>query len=352
MGFTQACQACQVDSATLAGLQGAQDVLDIQFSAPSVPGRYGTTPPSQPNSICILILSSHPHSYLTTWALNGDKLPSPPIATDREPRWSVRLSILVSSGPFSLHRSACKWLSSLFRLHPANSDDTRSPPSGHNNCQSTTHCACLAGLCFPRLCTSYEANSTQSSVHLARASIHPSRIMADTEPTLMSGGQGNSTDAVEMTKMDPSQPSVPVKDDHIGADESDAKGKERQVAAAAAASSNRQEQTDSLSIGAADSPATHDSADGLTCQITLLLPTGARHPYKIDHTYLTKRNVDVPEVTESGKKDPFSVSVYKLKELILREWRDEWDGKPASPSSIRLIHFGKLLDDKEPLKST
>lgn len=67
--------------------------------------------------------------------------------------------------------------------------------------------------------------------------------------------------------------------------------------------------------------------------------------------YLAKRNVEVPEVTENGKKDPFSVSVYKLKELILREWRDEWDGKPASPSSIRLIHFGKLLDDKEPLKS-
>jgi hypothetical protein len=56
-------------------------------------------------------------------------------------------------------------------------------------------------------------------------------------------------------------------------------------------------------------------------------------------------------VTESGKKDPFSISIYKLKELILREWRDEWDGKPASPSSIRLIFFGKMLDDKEQLKS-
>lgn len=48
--------------------------------------------------------------------------------------------------------------------------------------------------------------------------------------------------------------------------------------------------------------------------------------------------------------DPFNLSVYKLKELILREWRDEWEAKPASPSSIRLISFGKLLDDKAPLK--
>lgn len=59
----------------------------------------------------------------------------------------------------------------------------------------------------------------------------------------------------------------------------------------------------------------------------------------------------VPETTEAGHKDPFSISVYTLKELILREWREEWNDKPASPSSIRLIHFGKLLDDKEQLKS-
>jgi hypothetical protein len=86
------------------------------------------------------------------------------------------------------------------------------------------------------------------------------------------------------------------------------------------------------------------------CIITLLLTSGARHPYKLDEKYLTKRGVDVPGVTESGKKDPFSISVYTLKELILREWREEWEAQPSSPSSIRLIHFGRLLDDKTPLK--
>ncbi len=106
------------------------------------------------------------------------------------------------------------------------------------------------------------------------------------------------------------------------------------------------------------------------CNITLLLPTGARHPYRIDGRYLAKRNVDVegdddrPAAEEgvtvgggagaaagTGWRDPFGISVYKLKELILREWRDEWESKPASPSSIRLIHFGKLLEDKEQLRS-
>lgn len=178
------------------------------------------------------------------------------------------------------------------------------------------------------------------------------------QPTTMSGGQGGPNDgALEMKNIDPPQPSVPVKDDAPHNDAQDkeasasAKGKEKEMVAAPP--SPRQERTDSLSIGAADSPAASPSnpADGPVCNITLLLPTGARHPYKIDDRYLSKRSVDVPEVTENGKKDPFSISVYKLKELILREWREEWDGKPASPSSIRLIHFGKLLDDKEQLSS-
>ncbi|KAJ2905455.1 hypothetical protein MKZ38_005331 [Zalerion maritima] len=102
---------------------------------------------------------------------------------------------------------------------------------------------------------------------------------------------------------------------------------------------------DSLSI----EPTTAAKSSSNACQITLLLPTSARHPYKIDEKYLTKRNVSTPELTEDGKMDPFSISVYTLKELILREWRPEWDAAPASPGSIRLIFFGKLLDDKLPL---
>lgn len=93
------------------------------------------------------------------------------------------------------------------------------------------------------------------------------------------------------------------------------------------------------------------SSDGPVCNITLLLTSGSRHPYKIDAKYLNRRNVDIPDQTESGQPDPFSISIYTLKELILREWRNDWEAKPASPSSIRLIHFGKLLDDKEQLKS-
>ncbi|GAB7350664.1 hypothetical protein MBLNU459_g1229t1 [Dothideomycetes sp. NU459] len=90
-------------------------------------------------------------------------------------------------------------------------------------------------------------------------------------------------------------------------------------------------------------------AAGPTIVINLLLTsTGTRHPYKIDEKYLTKRGVTA--VGEGGVFDPFVISVYTLKELIWRDWREEWEPRPSSPSAIRLIHFGRLLDDKLPLK--
>jgi len=85
---------------------------------------------------------------------------------------------------------------------------------------------------------------------------------------------------------------------------------------------------------------------GPSLVITLLLTTGARHPFRIDEKYLKKRGVSVAD------NDPFGMSVYTLKELVWREWRDEWEQRPSSPTAIRLIHFGKLLDDKAALRES
>lgn len=52
----------------------------------------------------------------------------------------------------------------------------------------------------------------------------------------------------------------------------------------------------------------------------LLTSTGTRHPYKIDEKYLSKRGVHA-EGTD-GAFDPFVISVYTLKELIWRDWRE------------------------------
>ena len=57
--------------------------------------------------------------------------------------------------------------------------------------------------------------------------------------------------------------------------------------------------------------------EGPVLFITLLLSsTGARHPYKLDEKYLKKRNVLVEG------NNPINISLYKLKELILRDWRE------------------------------
>ncbi|CAG8897751.1 unnamed protein product [Penicillium egyptiacum] len=85
---------------------------------------------------------------------------------------------------------------------------------------------------------------------------------------------------------------------------------------------------------------------GPSLAITLLLTTGSRHPFTIDGKYLRKRSVNVENF------DPFLMSVYTLKELIWREWRSDWETRPSSPSSIRLISFGKLLDDKSPISDS
>ncbi|KAI0023114.1 hypothetical protein F4780DRAFT_731434 [Xylariomycetidae sp. FL0641] len=128
---------------------------------------------------------------------------------------------------------------------------------------------------------------------------------------------------------------VPDKDNEVPATSSSSKGK-------APATSEDQE----LTIDPVDGPS--DSND-LAVEVMLLLTTGARHPFRIDERYLTKRNVTVTGKTDDGKMDPFSITVYTLKELILRDWRKEWEEPPREPSSIRLIHLGKMLEDRNQL---
>ncbi|KAI1098156.1 hypothetical protein F4804DRAFT_136540 [Jackrogersella minutella] len=104
-----------------------------------------------------------------------------------------------------------------------------------------------------------------------------------------------------------------------------------------------------LTIDPVEPTAASSGGSDLAVGIELLLTSGARHPFRIDEKYLQKRNVTVTGKTEDGRMDPFSITVYTLKELILRDWRKEWDQPPREPSAIRLIYFGKLLEDRNQL---
>ncbi|EME78567.1 uncharacterized protein MYCFIDRAFT_101242, partial [Pseudocercospora fijiensis CIRAD86] len=110
---------------------------------------------------------------------------------------------------------------------------------------------------------------------------------------------------------------------------------------------NRQE-TEHLGP-ATDAPIVHTQTNsGPVLSISLMLTTGARHPYKIDEKYLRNRKVEVKK--PEGTFEPRELSGYQLKELIWTDWRSEWEPRPASPSSIRLIVMGRMIEDKSTLK--
>ena len=85
----------------------------------------------------------------------------------------------------------------------------------------------------------------------------------------------------------------------------------------AAATSNSQPD---IAIGPATDGPTRirsSSASGPQLMIVLLLhSTQTRHPYIINEKYLRKRNISVAD------NDPVNMSVYTLKELIWRDWRE------------------------------
>ena len=132
------------------------------------------------------------------------------------------------------------------------------------------------------------------------------------------------------------QPTFPVssqesKEDenpNAGVQEANSTGAEKELSSAQPVSSGDQhakpqpltrEQTHPAIGAAIDQPMPNLNAseiEAATLMITLLLHTGARHPYKIDEKYLKKRNVSVAD------NNPINMSVYTLKELIWRDWRD------------------------------
>jgi hypothetical protein len=68
-------------------------------------------------------------------------------------------------------------------------------------------------------------------------------------------------------------------------------------------------------------PSSFGPPTGPVITINLLLSsTGTRHPYRIDQKYLDKRSVKAENA--KGEFDPFVISVYTLKELIWRDWRE------------------------------
>ncbi|KAK9453261.1 hypothetical protein V1511DRAFT_512894 [Dipodascopsis uninucleata] len=75
--------------------------------------------------------------------------------------------------------------------------------------------------------------------------------------------------------------------------------------------------------------------------VTLLLVSGLRISLTIDQKFMKKHSLEYIE--------PENLSVYSLKEAVFSDWTEDMGEKPTSTDFIRLIYFGKLLDDKDTL---
>ncbi|KAK9235366.1 hypothetical protein V1525DRAFT_427906 [Lipomyces kononenkoae] len=75
--------------------------------------------------------------------------------------------------------------------------------------------------------------------------------------------------------------------------------------------------------------------------VTLLLISGLRASITIDREYMKGHSL--------GLREPESLTVLTLKECIWKDWKEEWGERPGSTEYIRLIHFGRLLDNKDSL---
>lgn len=105
-------------------------------------------------------------------------------------------------------------------------------------------------------------------------------------------------------------------------------------------SSSTRDPPESSAIGpSSDGPiiaAEVSTTSGPSVPITLLLITGARHPYTIDQKYLQRRKVAAAD----EDMDPFNISVYTMKELIWRDWREGWLSDSYSTlNSVDLMLF-------------
>ncbi|TGZ80866.1 hypothetical protein EX30DRAFT_349091 [Ascodesmis nigricans] len=83
--------------------------------------------------------------------------------------------------------------------------------------------------------------------------------------------------------------------------------------------------------------------------VTILLQSGARHQFTLDSEYLSRHSIRA-EMQKEVLSNPFEMTVYQLKECIWKDWKEDWEQRPASALFIRLIQFGAYMIDNNRLR--
>ncbi|KAL7267990.1 hypothetical protein RUND412_009407 [Rhizina undulata] len=182
--------------------------------------------------------------------------------------------------------------------------------------------------------------ATASSENLRPPSTSASHIIATDPPR---NAAPNVTAAPPVLRTDP----LPAAEQRLSASNSSALvATEPPAPTPAPAPAEAASQAAEVKTSAAPSPITESPS---SLSVTLLLISSMRHNIVMDKAYLDRHSVKNLG-TKAALTDPFDMSVWQLKECIWKDWKDEWDQRPASAHFIRLIYFGRMLEDRTPLK--
>ncbi|CAN6675068.1 hypothetical protein TRVA0_083S00210 [Trichomonascus vanleenenianus] len=76
-----------------------------------------------------------------------------------------------------------------------------------------------------------------------------------------------------------------------------------------------------------------DSASGV--EVTLMLISGQRNKFTIP---------------PQDEKTQSNITIEHFRNALFQSWKDAWGNSPSTPANIRLIHFGKVLEDAQTLE--
>ncbi|KAH8585767.1 hypothetical protein B0O99DRAFT_646231 [Bisporella sp. PMI_857] len=79
-----------------------------------------------------------------------------------------------------------------------------------------------------------------------------------------------------------------------------------------------------------------------TILISLITVAGERCVVRIEAKHLPR--YDTKDV------DALDIPAELLKEILWSRWQKDWGSQPSDPSRIKLVHFGRTIDNFTPLK--
>jgi hypothetical protein len=81
-----------------------------------------------------------------------------------------------------------------------------------------------------------------------------------------------------------------------------------------------------------------------TISISLIIVSGERYVVRIETEHLPRH--------DTKDLDAFDIPAESLKAILWSRWQRDWGLRPPDPSRIKLVHFGRTINDSTVLRCT